>query len=681
MEVTCVGIAAVLKSKGLNPFDVEWLPIQWRLSYHPLWSVAMQRMCPSSTQLDLSEQAESSQLQPSQQGHSVAKIDTSRFLKVKNIPTPTTSSLRRASMNDAFNTLRDDFECAECPEKYRAVMASIFDLRAYFRGTPGVWLQEPPKPSVACAVWKGDALAPAPCNLAAPHRKQQSKFSTTPSSLKPADMTVRQEKKKRKRGELPSVEDRRKAAGDWSLYWPTGNRATFMCPVPGCMQKPIKNNDQAKYHHRATLRHKKSLERHPYPPHEGPDISGTHTGIPGDENVTADLRGTSDAENDPPPGIPANSSGDSMPITLSDSYRNEVHEMAQQMEDLMDSKPLSRSKKTAIFGQAAIDVSARRAAAKAALRVELSRQVGSFSKAPASVVALKQEMVGSESSNATLQSECGMKGIFFRTSHNRAELRAFLEEHAAFYARLRLFEDASPELPEKLFIVECGLNGDCFFHSLSWLCRRSIAGHEIPTFIEESTSLAELHVPMRRLILSHLQQCARSIFLNAEEFGTLDLTTPTLEQWLITFEETSVDEYVRTHSTLHQFSGYPELVAWTSWSRRPLVLIVQTSTVSVISLVPYSSNDQTTVMVNRGSWEDAALHLEQGSFCLLQRDHHYMAIVPWHRLSPSCPQPSSSKKAWADFISRPITLKDQGELQKFMPIVDVHTCQATRHNQ
>ena len=287
MEVVCVGIVAVLKSQGHDPYDVQWLPEQWRLDYHPLWQTAMRRLVAGPSQHSYVDEVEMEYAASAPEVSPVSPKESAlvtRWAKVSSIPTPTTANMRRAAMNNAFNSLRDDFDVPDSAERYRAFMASIFDLRSFYNGTPGQWLQEPqPAQPVQVASWIGDARAPAPRNQANPaaHRAQPVSMPTTRTPLQ-ADLTVRDARKKRKRGDFPSVADRRETSGDWTMFWPTHNLPTFMCPIPGCMKKAIKNSDQSRYHHRKSQNHLTSLERHPHPPTDNSSASG----IPGAQGAT-----------------------------------------------------------------------------------------------------------------------------------------------------------------------------------------------------------------------------------------------------------------------------------------------------------------------------------------------------------------------------------------------------------
>ena len=309
MEVVCVGIVAVLKSQGHDPFDVQWLPQQWRLDFHPLWQTAMRRLVSGTEHHTYVEEVvsnfEESKAPESLPASHIDSTLVTRWAKVSAIPTPTTANMRRAAMNNAFNSLRDDFNVPDSAERYRAFMASIFDLRSFFNGTPGQWLQEPqPAQPGHVSSWMGDARAPAPRNQAnqAAHRAQPVSMPTTRTPLQ-ADLTVRDARKKRKRGDFPSVADRRETSGDWTMYWPTYNLPTFTCPIPGCMKKPIKNSDQSRYHHRHSQNHLASLERHPHPPTDNSSASG----IPGAQGTAPPVPSSAPSLEDSSggPGIPA----------------------------------------------------------------------------------------------------------------------------------------------------------------------------------------------------------------------------------------------------------------------------------------------------------------------------------------------------------------------------------------
>jgi len=236
-------------------------------------------------------------------------------------------------------------------------------------------------------------------------------------------------------------------------------------------------------------------------------------------------------------------------------------------------------------------------------------------------------------------------------------------------------------LPEFWVSVECGLNGNCLYHSLSWLCDRAIAVRELLWGNGAAIPpLAEQHVSLRALILNHMRSRASSILLNKEEFGYEDISQVSLQQRITSNEQATLDDYISVHKKLHQFAGYPELVAWTSLSKRPLILIEQHQKFKVAIFRPVDESnvrvqretwrevESSNVIVRCGCWAEAAFEMERGSFCLLQQSHHYMAIVPKIRLSTSCPNPSDRPKAWAHFVSRPITFH-KAQLEKQMPII------------
>jgi hypothetical protein len=682
LEITCVGIAAAIKKRKENPCAQRWVNQNWLLSFHPLYLTAIQRSCPS-----LLEGLQ----HPQDEGHEHCDSSSNlerRWQLVQSIPVPTTPALRRSKLMDAFNSLRDDFSVPMHVPKFRAVMASINDLRASFSNSD-TWVRAPSIdtdcPSIPA--WSGHRdSTPAPANLAVVSSKRVFKG-------KQAQMPIATVNKLRIQGKLPTIEDRRQQKEDWTLYMSAGRGETWMCPIRGCTPKPIRNTDQARYAHRKSSCHRNHLIRYPSKdihdieqernadavgagmapgipaeqeqvaesgiPDEqelNADVVGAESGIPDEQELNADVVG---AES----GIP--DEHDSCRHEVSDSYRRDVEDAYRSMEWQEQEKGhiLSPIEKCSLLGTASINVSAARSA--------VSRQ-------NSSELMVKRELVEAPATVlAGLHTDCMCKGIFYNMKHKADELQALLRAHAEYYQKMKSFPNHSRELPEGLFVVECGLNGDCFFHSLAWLNRLSIAGHTVPAFCNsDKISLAALHVPMRLLIQEHLQQCAGSMAIDKAQFGTLDDVNPTLEHWIECFEHQSLQEYTSQHSLQHQFAGLPELVAWASWSNRPIVLIHQGDFVATTTYVPTS--DSSVIMAY--GWENAAHFLEQGSFCLLQTNHHYMAVVPWHRLAFDCPPSTLTDQKWAHYTSRPI-MNNSKHLEKMMPIVKLHTCNARRPNQ
>lgn len=304
MEVTCPGIVAVLKSQGEDPYDAKWLTEHWRLSYHPLWYKAMQRLAPLTSLNDEGYDEGSQALDEPEAQRAIV----SRVAKIAMIPVPTHANLRRAQMNDAFNTLRDDFDVPDCPDKYRQVMAMIFDLRSCFKGSPGQWVQDPLPPggSIVTQSWSGDQRARPPIN--------QANFTKRPAKKSQSEMTVREHNKKQRAGEFPTVAQRREEQGDWTLFLPTKGAATFMCPLPGCIKKPIKNSDQGRYHHRRSQHHQTLLIRYPRAPAPG---------IPGlSADVHVAFREPSPAEGGTPAAGIQGTDNDHVDEEVADSFRH-----------------------------------------------------------------------------------------------------------------------------------------------------------------------------------------------------------------------------------------------------------------------------------------------------------------------------------------------------------------------
>jgi hypothetical protein len=253
LEIPCNGIVAVVKRLGEDPFDVKWLPSQWRAASHPLATLAMQRVSGCVVQVHNHDVADDNGANDFE-SHALM----SRVAKVAAIPYPTTERVRRSAMTEAFNSMRDTHHPYNHPVKYRAVMAALFDLGAGFNGTPGQWIQEQlPSTRFSSQTWStnGDLLPP-PANLANP---ESAKGKPRPGP----PITVAAYNKKWKGGRCPTVDQLREAKGDWTLHRPAGKSAEWTCPLPGCTIRPIKNNDQSRYAHRSSRKHKDLLLVYP----------------------------------------------------------------------------------------------------------------------------------------------------------------------------------------------------------------------------------------------------------------------------------------------------------------------------------------------------------------------------------------------------------------------------------
>jgi hypothetical protein len=216
-----------------------------------------------------------------------------------------------------------------------------------------------------------------------------------------------------------------------------------------------------------------------------------------------------------------------------------------------------------------------------------------------------------------------------------------------------------------LFTVECGLNGDCFFHCIAWLLSVSKAGNEIPNFINKS-QLASLHVPMRAHIMEHLSYVADTCMLNPEMFATAQLhgLDYSLSAYVQLFEQCTVETYVERHKKLRQNAGVPEFIAWTSCFQRPLVVLNLHPT-EVYTYEPHGERSVHAVF----GWEHASNHMANGAFCILHTKAHFLAVVPYHRLAKDCPP--SGTRGWANYCSRPINNSGR-QVEKFMPLVRLH---------
>ena len=251
IEIPCCGIVAALKYRGDDPFDSKWLCPQWLLMHHPLATTALQRLGVRIVD-DHSPEMENDFIgeEPTM---TQARL-RNRVDKVMSIVYPDQEKVRFATMTNAFNCMRDEYRPYNNQTQYKAVMAAIFDLGASFRGSPGQWLQEPPRLNDKVNVWdRQGALQVPPANFAQSRHKRSLSVTET-----------RQEyNKKWKDGKCPTHDDLRATKQDWTLFRPAGTGPTWTCPLPGCTKRPIKNTDQARYAHRLSHGHKHFLVKYP----------------------------------------------------------------------------------------------------------------------------------------------------------------------------------------------------------------------------------------------------------------------------------------------------------------------------------------------------------------------------------------------------------------------------------
>jgi hypothetical protein len=487
MEITCEGVAAVLKSKKESPYDVKWLPQQWRLEFHPLFNLAMQRLCPSIPSLgpdtDADDSAERGVVQQASEDTASSNL-VSRFVRVSSIPVPTNATIRRAQMTHAFNDLRDTYQCAENTGRYQTVMACIFDLRAAFQGQPGQWLQEPSVDRSRNASYAGDILAPPPPNLSvSSHKKNANPTAKTQSA-----MTVGQVNKKRKYGQLPTVQDRREQSGDWSLYLVSDRKdGMFMCPVPNCMKKPIKDTDQSRYAHRKSQNHRDCLANCP----SNPNIPSAHcdTQPPGIPDASASATGIPDASasdddcDTQPPGIPdASASATGIPDASASDDDSPSKRPSNGASDQISDSFMVNIRQAAPFDSAKTpQQNAARLAAAAIDEMVLRRST----KSPSASSLLSR---GHAWSHVNLRQADRLPFMYPDRRYDSSiegqfKVNQYCDEctdstlcstHQAMASNDDV--DLMPKHCTAMkaagyCLVECGGNGDCFYHSMLFLAR------------------------------------------------------------------------------------------------------------------------------------------------------------------------------------------------------------------
>ena len=360
LEMPCTGIVTAIKKIGQDPYDVKWLPSQWRASSHPLAPLAMQRVGASVVRVQEHVDTGDQDVDMTSEAANLS----SRVAMVASIPYPSSERVRRASMTEAFNTMRDTHHPYNHPVKYRAVMAALFDLGAGFNGTPGQWIQEQlPSTRFSSQTWStnGDLLPP-PANLANP---QSAKGKPRPGP----PITVAAYNKKWKGGRCPTVDQLREAKGDWTLHRPAGKSAEWTCPLPGCTIRPIKNNDQSRHDHRLSIKHKQLLQKYPTEASiagggEGASVIpaagvNSDTGIPGAGGGEG-ASGIPAAGVNSDTGIPGAGGGEGASGLITDSCMQEVLDE----NPMLASSTLSPQERISAVGAAAMTVVARRSRSK-----------------------------------------------------------------------------------------------------------------------------------------------------------------------------------------------------------------------------------------------------------------------------------------------------------------------------
>ena len=199
------------------------------------------------------------------------------------------------------------------------------------------------------------------------------------------------------------------------------------------------------------------------------------------------------------------------------------------------------------------------------------------------------------------------------------------------------------------YIVECGMDGDCFYHSLAFLCF-----HRLPDMWQPPQALGPLagaHKLLRNLVMDYLEAHGNDrmdpIFFNGLASDTV--AGYTIERFINLFEDMDLATYCKKHRKLHQFAGLPESVAWTRLTGCPLV--TKTQDADPIIFYPDGS-------MGRG-WHSAAAAIQERAWVLFHQPAHYLVLWPEQRIDHDlpCKPKEYGAKYWAHYKSRDMTAK------------------------
>ena len=257
----------------------------------------------------------------------------------------------------------------------------------------------------------------------------------------------------------------------------------------------------------------------------------------------------------------------------------------------------------------------------------------------------------SAASRAVLTHAVKQRGLEIPVPAIEDDLRTALELHRLFLDAIADCKPGEDDLNHPIpghYIVECGLNGDCFFHALAFLCDVRLPGVEIPEVALKP--LATAHKGLREVVVSYLEQHGGSTGMDPFFFNSLRsevVGTYTVERFINLFEKMSLAEYCAQQRKLHQFNGVPESVIWARMTGRSLVIKTQDA-----DPIIYCANGTAAF-----GWPAAAAAVQDQAWVLHHQKHHYCALFPEQRIDHDAMilPPADLNKHWAHYKSRSIT--------------------------
>lgn len=260
----------------------------------------------------------------------------------------------------------------------------------------------------------------------------------------------------------------------------------------------------------------------------------------------------------------------------------------------------------------------------------------------------------SAASLVVLKHAVKQRGLEIPVPASESDLRSALEVHRLFLDAIADcvsgVDDSKHPIPGH-YIVECGLEGDCFYHALAFLCSARLPGVSIPDVPLEPLSAA--HKALRELVVDELERHGKLTGMDPFFFNHMarkEVGTYTVERWINLFEKMSLQQYCAQQRKLHQFNGVCESVMWVKITGRSLVVKSQDA-----DPIVYCANGKAAF-----GWRAAAAAVQDQAWVLHHQPQHYCALWPEHRIDHDAvllPPATLNKNTWAHYKSRNITLK------------------------
>ena len=256
----------------------------------------------------------------------------------------------------------------------------------------------------------------------------------------------------------------------------------------------------------------------------------------------------------------------------------------------------------------------------------------------------------SEASLVVLKHAVKQRGLEIPVPVSESDLRSALEVHKLFLDAIADCKDGVDNVNQPIpghYIVECGLEGDCFYHALGFLCHHRLPGVRIPEVTLEPLSAA--HKGLREVLVDYLEKNGRQTSMDPFFFNSLaeeSVGSYTVERFINVFEKMSLQQYCAQQRKLHVWTGVPESCMWVQMTGRALVVKTSES-----DPIVYCTNCKAAV-----GWPAAAAAVQDGAWVLHHQPQHYCALFPQQRIDndQTLLAPADLTKNWAHYKSRSI---------------------------